>query len=122
MLKPLDVIQLRTVVDGWDAGTVATVLEVASESVLAEVADDAGRTLDVLTVPLDAVKLTSVTGRPKTSQDVPAPPSRGSRGQLARAPKRPECPKMGGWRRSRDGDVLDVLVPARQCVQCVFAL
>jgi hypothetical protein len=53
-LKPLDVIELRVAVDAWEAGTLATVLETRSDTLLAEVADDAGRTLDVITVPLDA--------------------------------------------------------------------
>lgn len=54
MLKPLDVIQLRVTVDAWDAGTVATVLEADTDRVLAEVADGDGRTLDVISVPVDA--------------------------------------------------------------------
>jgi hypothetical protein len=54
VLKPLDVIELRVAVDSWEAGTVATVLEVAPDSVLAEVADSEGRTLEVVTVPLEA--------------------------------------------------------------------
>lgn len=49
MLKPLDVIELRTVVAGWEAGTIATVLESAPDRVLAEVSDEDGRTLDVVT-------------------------------------------------------------------------
>jgi hypothetical protein len=76
MLKPLDVIELRTVVAGWEAGTIATVLECGPDEVLAEVADDDGRTLDVVTVPVDAALLVGdedVPGRPETSQDVPAP-------------------------------------------------
>lgn len=76
MLKPLDVIELRTVVAGWEAGTIATVLECAPDSVLAEVADRDGRTLDVVTVPTDAALLVGdedVPGRPKASQTVPAP-------------------------------------------------
>jgi hypothetical protein len=56
MFKPLDVIKLRVAVDSWEAGTVATVLEVATDSVLAEVSDGDGRTLDVLTVPVDAAR------------------------------------------------------------------
>ena len=36
MLKPLDVIELRVAVDSWEQGTVATVLEVAPDSVLAD--------------------------------------------------------------------------------------
>lgn len=57
MLKPLDVIELRVGVDSWEPGTVATVLEVAPGSVLAEVSDDDGRTIDILTIPADAAKL-----------------------------------------------------------------
>lgn len=70
MLKPLDVIELRVAVDSWEAGTVATVLEVSADSVLAEVADADGRTLETLTVPLDAVvrlEGEDVPRRPKTS-------------------------------------------------------
>lgn len=76
MLKPLDVIELRTVVAGWEAGTIATVLECRPDAVLAEVADDDGRTLDVVTVPMDAALLVAdedVPGRPETSRNVPAP-------------------------------------------------
>jgi hypothetical protein len=76
MLKPLDVIELRTVVAGWEAGTIATVLECGLDEVLAEVADDDGRTLDVVTVPADAALLVAgedVPGRPETSRNVPAP-------------------------------------------------
>ena len=56
MLKRLDVIELRVAVDGWEAGTIATVLKVASGNALAEVLDGDGRTLDVLTVPLEAAE------------------------------------------------------------------
>lgn len=55
-LKPLDVIELRVAVDAWEAGTIATVLETRPDSVLAEVADEDGRTRDVITVPLDAAR------------------------------------------------------------------
>lgn len=75
MLKPLDVIELRTVVAGWEAGTIATVLESGPDSVLAEISDEDGRTLDVVTVPVDAATLVGdedVPRRPETSQDVPA--------------------------------------------------
>jgi hypothetical protein len=73
MLKPLDVIQLRVTVDAWDAGTVATVLEATADRVLAEVADDDGRTLDVISVPTDAAtRIDSDDGaRPlRTSSDI----------------------------------------------------
>ena len=74
MLKELDVIELRVAVDAWEAGTVATVLEVATDSVLVEIADKAGRTLDVLTVPNGAavpLDAENVPERPETSQNVP---------------------------------------------------
>ncbi len=56
MLKPLDVIELRVPVDSWEAGTIATVLEASTDTVLAEISDDNGRTLEILTVPLDAAR------------------------------------------------------------------
>lgn len=56
MLKPLDVIELRVAVDSWEAGTVATILEVTTDTVLAEVSDEDGRTLDVIAVPVDAAR------------------------------------------------------------------
>ena len=75
MFQPLDVIELRVAVDSWDAGTVATVLEVADGSALAEVADEHGTTLEVLTVPLDAASVVlaaDVSGGPRPSQDIPS--------------------------------------------------
>ena len=75
MFEPLDVIELRVAVDSWEAGTVATVLEVADGSVLAEVADEHGRTLEILTVPVEAASAVSaedVPRRPRTSQDAPS--------------------------------------------------
>lgn len=78
MMKPLDVIELRVAVDAWQAGTVATVLEVLPGSVLAEIADEDGRTLEVLTVPVDAARRLGLDGvwkRPETSQDVPRRPA-----------------------------------------------
>ena len=56
MLKPLDVIELRVAVDSWQEGTIATVLEVAPARVLAEVADENGTTLEILTVPVQAAR------------------------------------------------------------------
>ena len=70
MLKPLDVIELRVAVDSWQEGTIATVLEVAPASVLAEVADENGTTLEILTVPVEAARRLEpqdVPRRPKTS-------------------------------------------------------
>lgn len=77
MLEALDVIELRVAVDAWEAGTVATVLEVLPGSVLAEVADEDGRTLEVLNVPVDVVRPLEFDGvpkRPEVSQDVPRRP------------------------------------------------
>lgn len=56
VLNPLDVIELRVTVDSWEAGTIATVLEVGEDTVLAEIADEDGRTLEIITVPVDATK------------------------------------------------------------------
>jgi len=56
MLKPLDIVELRVAVDSWEAGTTATVLEVAEASALLEVSDENGRALEILTAPLEAVK------------------------------------------------------------------
>ena len=75
MFAPLDVIEFRVAVDAWEPGTVATVLETGADSVLAEVADDEGRTLAVVTVPLDAAERLegqSVPKRPEASPSVPA--------------------------------------------------
>ena len=82
MLKELDVIELRVAVDAWEAGTVATVLEVATDSELVEIANEDGRTLDVLTVPNGAaapLDARNVPERPRTSRRVqrpiPTPPA-----------------------------------------------
>ena len=75
MLSELDVIELRVAVDSWQPGTVATVLEVRSDSVLAEVADADGRTLDTVVVPLAAIapsESADISGRPRMSEDVHA--------------------------------------------------
>jgi hypothetical protein len=56
MFEPLDVIELRVAVGGWEAGTIATVLEAGGDSVLAEVADEDGRTLEIIAVPVDAAR------------------------------------------------------------------
>jgi hypothetical protein len=52
----LDIIELRVAVDSWAPGTVATVIEVGEDSVLAEVADQEGRTLEILTCRFDAAR------------------------------------------------------------------
>ena len=73
MLSELDVIELRVAVDSWESGTVATVLEVRSDSVLAEVADAKGRTLDTVVVPLAAIapaRSADISGHSRMSEDV----------------------------------------------------
>ena len=75
MVSELDVIELRVAVDSWQAGTVATVLEVGPDTVLAEVAAADGRTLETLVVPIGAARRIEpgeVSKRPKTSQNIPA--------------------------------------------------
>ncbi len=91
MLKPLDVIRLSVMVDAWEPGTVATVLEIGSGSVLAEIADDDGRSLAMVTVPLDAavaLELETVAQRTQASQDVPARPGTPPVGPAATETKR----------------------------------
>ena len=56
MLKPLDVIELRVGVDSWQAGTTGTVLEVAADSALVEIADEHGRTLSTIAIPVDVAR------------------------------------------------------------------
>ena len=78
MFAPLDVIEFRVAVDAWEPGTVATVLETGADSVLAEVADDDGRTLALVRVPVDAaarLEDQSVPERPEASPSVPKRPA-----------------------------------------------
>jgi hypothetical protein len=74
MVSELDVIELRVAIDAWEAGMIATVLEAGADTVLAEVADADGRTLETLVVPIEAVRRVErgdVSKRPKPSQAVP---------------------------------------------------
>lgn len=50
-LQPLDVVELRAESGRWPVGTVGTILEVAADGALVEIADDRGHTLDLLTLP-----------------------------------------------------------------------
>ena len=56
-LRPLDVVALRTESGRWAAGTTGTVLEVAPEGTLVEIADERGHTLDLVTLPSSALAL-----------------------------------------------------------------
>jgi hypothetical protein len=49
------VVRLRVPSDEWDAGTEGTVLEVLEDTALVEIADEEGRTRDLISVPVDAV-------------------------------------------------------------------
>jgi Domain of unknown function (DUF4926) len=52
----LDVVELMVATGSWAAGTVGTVVDVTDVSVLVEINDDDGRTLDVVSLPHDALK------------------------------------------------------------------
>lgn len=93
MFQPLDVIELRVAVDAWEAGTVGTVLEVADGTVLAEIADERGGTLEVLTIPVEAVRSVSAEDGPERSHDVRVRPV------CAAAVDRRHCWRFGdSWR------------------------
>jgi hypothetical protein len=49
------VLRLRVPSGEWEAGTEGTVVEVLEDTALVEIADEEGRTRDLLSVPLDAV-------------------------------------------------------------------
>jgi uncharacterized protein DUF4926 len=53
----LDVVELRVVSGRWPAGTVGTVVEVFSDGVMVEIADEQGRGIDFLELPMDAVSV-----------------------------------------------------------------
>lgn len=55
MISVLDGVELRVSTGRWRAGTVGTVVEVFDDGVMVEIADKDGRTLEILSVPLDAV-------------------------------------------------------------------
>lgn len=52
----LDVVEFRVGTDSWESKTTGTVVEVSGDRVLVEVTDPDGRTLDVVSLPRDAVR------------------------------------------------------------------
>ena len=55
MAKLLDVVELRVASGRWPAGTVGAVVEAFPDGVLIEITDDEGRTLDMISLPHEAV-------------------------------------------------------------------
>ena len=53
----LDVVELREARGDWPVGTVGTVVEAADDEALVEIVDDDGRTLELLTVPFEALQV-----------------------------------------------------------------
>ena len=62
VLRPLDIVELRSDTGRWPTGTVGTVLEVSAEGALVELADERGHTLDLLTLPTLALGVPSPAG------------------------------------------------------------
>lgn len=56
MPKLLDVVELRVATESWEAGTIGTVVDVSPDRLLVEVSDEQGRTLDLVSLPPEAVK------------------------------------------------------------------
>lgn len=52
----LDVVEFRVATESWESGTVGTVVNVSRDRVLVEVSDPEGRTLDLVSLPHDAVR------------------------------------------------------------------
>ena len=52
----LEVVELREARGEWPAGTVGTVVEASDEGALVEIADEEGRTLELLTVPYESLR------------------------------------------------------------------
>ena len=52
----LDVVELRVATGAWERGMVGTVVEVSGDRVLVEVSDEEGGTLDLVSLPHDAVR------------------------------------------------------------------
>jgi hypothetical protein len=52
----LDVVELMVATGSWAAGTVGTIVEATDASVLVEISDEDGRTLDLVSLPHDAVR------------------------------------------------------------------
>jgi hypothetical protein len=63
----LDVVELMVATDSWEAGTIGTVVDLSSDRVLVEVTDDQGRTLDVVSLPPDAVRRLDVPDQERLS-------------------------------------------------------
>lgn len=53
----LDVVELREPRGGWPAGTVGAVVELFPTEALVEIADEHGRTVELLTVPYEALRI-----------------------------------------------------------------
>jgi hypothetical protein len=55
-IRELDVVEFTVEAGRWPAGTRATVLEVLAAGALVEIDDDRGHTLELLSLPWDAVR------------------------------------------------------------------
>lgn len=56
VISELDVVELGVQTGRWPAGTEGTVLERRDESTLVEIADERGHTLEIITVPVAALR------------------------------------------------------------------
>jgi hypothetical protein len=57
----LDGVELRASAGRWPAGRLGTVLEVFPDGVMVEIADNEGRTLEILSLPSEAVAVLPTT-------------------------------------------------------------
>lgn len=57
LAKSLDVVELRIASGRWPAGTTGTVVETYDSAALVEITDDDGHTLELLTLPFDALRV-----------------------------------------------------------------
>ena len=55
-ISELDVVELGVQTGRWPAGTEGTVLERRDDSALVELADERGHTLEIVTVPVGALR------------------------------------------------------------------
>ena len=60
-LHTLDVVELTAASGRWPAGTVGTVVEMHDRTLLVEVDDDRGHSLDFLEVPADVARRVETT-------------------------------------------------------------
>jgi hypothetical protein len=67
MLELLDAVELKVATDSWEAGTIGTVVDVSSDRLLVEVSDEQGRTLDLVSLPPDAVRRLDVPDQERLS-------------------------------------------------------